>query len=589
MSGRWCTVSVAALLLIPVSSRPAHAQDTATFVTLGTDPGEVVGDGREVYFDASTADFYAIHSTLVHRNFLSVWVTPKDNSGPWVFFFATPDYAQGFIGETFVATEQGGWNSASIEINAGGRSCGARAGWFVVHEVTGSPSGLNVAVAVDFEARCPGASGSAYGRIRVRSHLAGASIGDLVEPALSPIAPGTRVTFRVMAEASGPLEFKFLKFSRTTQTWMVVQDYSFRPAWTWTPTVGDLGDYSLQVWVRARGSTQPLDDWRASAPFTIAVAPAQVLALQANVLLPAPAGTIITWTASASGGSLPLEYQFVRYAPGLGRWLTVRTWDASPVWEQRTTSLDEGVNTVIVVVRSRGSAEMEASETTTFELGPPPATYVLSSREDATGLLHAQQIFYPDSVGSVGVTVTDGLHVRATNLLPSSSATVDLADGEGRAPAPGLYDEVHVNPDPIPGTATSFLVTSDTVLCARSLGRYRILEMSSDAAGLHVAADVEQRCRGGLETVYAAVRINSRVPLVNVLSLRSNATSIVGPGARVTWTADATSGAGPLEYRFIRYSVSADAWTIVRDWDQIYNSNGRSGQLTSAPITCRCG
>ena len=87
-----------------------------------------------------------------------------------------------------------------------------------------------------------------------------------------------------------------------------------------------------------------------------------------------------------------------------------------------------------------------------------------------------------------------------------SSATVDLADGEGRAPAPGLYDEVQVNPDPIPSRPRTFLVTSDTVLCARSLGRYRILEMHSDAAGLHVAADVEQRCRGGLETVYAAVR-----------------------------------------------------------------------------------
>ena len=63
-------------------------------MTLGTNPGEVVGDGREVYFDASTADFYAIHSTFMHRNFLSVLVTPKDNSGPWVFFFATPDYAR---------------------------------------------------------------------------------------------------------------------------------------------------------------------------------------------------------------------------------------------------------------------------------------------------------------------------------------------------------------------------------------------------------------------------------------------------------------------------------------------------------------
>jgi hypothetical protein len=565
MSVRWCPAVVATLLLLPVASAPAHAQTTATFVAMGSDPGDPLFDGQEVYFDSATADISANRTSGVGRNFVTIIVRPKDQSPFWSFSFATSEHAAGFIGQLFVATAQGGWNSGSIGINAGDRSCGAMIGWFVVREITAAPPGFEAAV--DFEARCPGASAGAYGRIRVRSRFLGASIGDLIVPASPPIAPGTTLTFRVMAEASVPLEFKFLKLSRATQTWTVVQDYSFRPAWTWTPTVGDLGDYSLQVWIRTRGSTQPFDDWRASSAFTIAIAPAQVLAVQSDVPLPAPAGTIITWTATASGGSLPLEYEFVRYAPGLGRWLTVRTWDASPVWEQRTTPLDEGVNTVIVAVRSRGSAEMEASETRTFELGPPPATYVLASREDATGLLHAQATFYPDRLGSVVANVTNGLHVAASNALPHSFTEVDLAD-DGQAPAPGLYDDVQVRPDAVPGAATSFLATGTTATCAMLLGRYRILEMTSDASGLHVAADVQQQCSGAAETDYAAVRINSSVPLVNVLSLTSNVTSIVGPGAHVTWRADASSGAGPLEYRFIRYSVSADAWTIVRDWDR---------------------
>ena len=98
-------------------------------------------------------------------------------------------------------------------------------------------------------------------------------------------------------------------------------------------------------------------------------------------------------------------------------------------------------------------------------------------------------------------------------------------------------------------------------------GRYRILELQYGSPGVpeRVAADIEQTC--GTAHLYVATRLNSKVPLFNMFPIKSNAPATVGPGTAVTWTADASSGTGPVGYRFFRYDVQQDRWTVVRDWD----------------------
>ena len=115
---------------------------------------------------------------------------------------------------------------------------------------------------VDFEVRCEGANGGLYGQLRLRSTRSGVSIGSVDMSALSPVAPGTPLRFSVAMDASLPLEFKFIRYRWSTGRWEIVQDYSFRAVWSWMPTVGDLDDYYLQVWVRARGSANAYDEWR---------------------------------------------------------------------------------------------------------------------------------------------------------------------------------------------------------------------------------------------------------------------------------------------------------------------------------------
>ena len=38
------------------------------------------------------------------------------------------------------------------------------------------------------------------------------------------------------------------------------------------------------------------------------------------------------------------------------------------------------------------------------------------------------------------------------------------------------------------------------------------------------------------------------------------------PMTTFTWTAFATGGGGPLEYRFVRYDQGANAWSVLQDW-----------------------
>ena len=141
-------------------------------------------------------------------------------------------------------------------MTAAGVSCGRRIGSFTIHELqVALPAHAGFAVALEFDARCVGAQGGLSGQVRVYSKLTERQVGDLGMSALSPVAPGTPLRFAVETDSSVPLEFKFIRYQVSTGHWTVIQDYSFRPIWSWTPTVGDLDDYYLQIWIRARGST----------------------------------------------------------------------------------------------------------------------------------------------------------------------------------------------------------------------------------------------------------------------------------------------------------------------------------------------
>jgi hypothetical protein len=184
---------------------------------------------------------------------------------------------------------------------------------------------------------------------------------------LFPAAQGTQITWvSGVADPSVNMQYQFWLYTAASDTWSMLQDYSPQATYVWTPTV--VGTYGLQVWARQVGSTAFYDLYRSSGLFDIVSAPPQVVSLTTNVALPATAGTTITWTAGATGGSAPLQYQFWRQ--DAGTWTMVQDYSSLNTYTWPTTAGDKGQHAVQVRVRSTGNTSaFEAQMTSgTFQI-----------------------------------------------------------------------------------------------------------------------------------------------------------------------------------------------------------------------------
>jgi hypothetical protein len=168
-----------------------------------------------------------------------------------------------------------------------------------------------------------------------------------------PVAPGTAVDWlaETADSAAATLEYQFWLFTAATGNWSVAKPYSSTNTFDWTPML--TGTYAIQAWARQRGSANPYDVWRGTDFLKVARGPVRVQAFTSDVALPAAPGTTIKWTAAASGGSGPLEYQFWRH--DAGGWMMVQ--DYGPSNTYTWANVPAGKYAIQVWVRSTGSKE----------------------------------------------------------------------------------------------------------------------------------------------------------------------------------------------------------------------------------------
>jgi hypothetical protein len=85
----------------------------------------------------------------------------------------------------------------------------------------------------------------------------------------APVGTETPVTFAVDATGGpGALQYSFWLYSQARDSWSLVRPYGSGNKFTWTPTLGDQGDYILQAWVRRATSTAPSEAFGSTA-FTV--------------------------------------------------------------------------------------------------------------------------------------------------------------------------------------------------------------------------------------------------------------------------------------------------------------------------------
>jgi len=112
------------------------------------------------------------------------------------------------------------------------------------------------------------------------------------------------------------------------------------------------------VWARNGGSAALYDAYSSVVSFSTTgagTAPLLVTGLQASVPLPAPVGVPMTWTATATGGTAPVQYEFWIELSGTG-WVLVQGYDTSNtlLWTPGTA----GVYRIQVWARNGGSAAL---------------------------------------------------------------------------------------------------------------------------------------------------------------------------------------------------------------------------------------
>jgi hypothetical protein len=174
----------------------------------------------------------------------------------------------------------------------------------------------------------------------------------LTTTTLFPLAPGTPVQWSASVEDSSvSLEYQFWVYKLSTAAWTLGQAYSANSTFNWTPTAGT---YAVQVWARQPGSASNYDVWSGTDLLTVASSPVRMVSLTSNVSLPTTVGTPITWTAGATGGSGPLQYQFWRLDPVTG-WNVVQAWSTSKTYSWTPSAGDTGTHAIQVWVKSPGS------------------------------------------------------------------------------------------------------------------------------------------------------------------------------------------------------------------------------------------
>jgi subtilisin family serine protease len=178
------------------------------------------------------------------------------------------------------------------------------------------------------------------------------SVTSLTANVVFPVAQGIPITFTAVANnGTTAVEYEFWLQNLATGTWSLLQTYSTTATVPWNPGPTGVGNYVLEVWVRRVGSPASYQAWRDLS--AISIVNVTVTGLSTTTVFPAPVGAPITFTATASAGTTPLEYAFFVQNTATGSWATVRNYavGATVTW----TPTQAGTYVVEVWVRAVGS------------------------------------------------------------------------------------------------------------------------------------------------------------------------------------------------------------------------------------------
>jgi len=162
-----------------------------------------------------------------------------------------------------------------------------------------------------------------------------------------PPAQGTAVTWTVTGTGGTNLQCQFWVYQEGSG-WSLGQDYGPNNTFTWTPLTGT---NAVQVFVRSAGSPAVYEAYAGSGYFTVA-GTARITSFGVDKSFPLPVYVPVLFTATATGGSAAVQYQFWRYSESTG-WMLAQDYSSTNTFRWYPY---EGRNAVQVWVRRVGSS-----------------------------------------------------------------------------------------------------------------------------------------------------------------------------------------------------------------------------------------
>jgi len=236
---------------------------------------------------------------------------------------------------------------------------------------------------------------------------------------VSPQAPGTSITWTAAATGgASPQQYQWWLFDGA---WKQQTNWTTSNTFTWQPATAN-ANYRIAVWARSGASSggyeATVEKYFVISGTPVAPAPppppppattsgsgtVSSVALQPNVSAPQAPGTVVTWTATPSGGVSPQQYQWWVFD---GAWTAVTGWTTSNTyaWQPATANANYRVAVWVRGANSTGSYETTAEKYfaisgTAVATPPPPPPPSTTASVPTTGVSLTANAVAPQQPGA---------------------------------------------------------------------------------------------------------------------------------------------------------------------------------------------
>ena len=340
----------------------------------------------------------------------------------------------------------------------------------------------------------------------------------------SPQPYGAPITWTPQVDGGlAPLEYSYSRKRVTDSSWgEPVQNWSNASPYTWTPTSSEVGSWDVRVSVRSAGVST--SEAELVAGFTVRER-VVVAALVTDKPSPQLYGTTVTWTPQLLFAQSPQEYRYSRRADRDSFWTTVQDWSTTAAYVWTPPQGAALAWQVRVEVRAPGALAAEAGQVSNFVVYQP---------------------------------IEEGTSLNASSLSPHPQGspvtwTVDAVGGA--EPREYAFSRKRAS-DSDWGPPVQDWGVSKT---------YTWTPSPSETGNWTLRAEV--RSAGVLQSQRTTPAITFAVRArIALFSLTANQVSPQPVGTPVTWTAVATGGTAPVQYRYERKRETEEGWAVARDW-----------------------